>query len=337
MVRRLVIGWVLGVLVSAPAAAAITDPLIEGAKLCTRHLPRFEREYGIPTHLLSAIASTESGRYHRQLKIAIPWPWTINAEGKGYYFDSKAEAIAAARKLRAQGVRSMDVGCMQVNLFHHANAFASLEQAFEPERNIAYAASFLRQLYEEEKSWKVAASHYHSKTPSRGTQYVGNVYDHWYTIVSRLREAKGLAPAARETALADNSVPAMQPPKPAKPAAAPVQVAQPKAPAPRVLKVASALPEQRGSKNLAAHQPPRMNSIKITRMEDKRENGIIVVRPKVSVVDVPSLAPAAGGNKPAPSIVVADAGSHAAPVARTVRVEGASSRSASGPRFIFDN
>ena len=41
---------------------------------------------------------------------------------------------------RAQGARSIDVGCMQVNLLHHADAFASLEQAFDPVANARYAA-----------------------------------------------------------------------------------------------------------------------------------------------------------------------------------------------------
>jgi hypothetical protein len=104
---------------ASSAHAGSTDPLIEGAKLCTKQLPQYEKQNGIPAHLLSAIAATESGRYHQDLKIRIPWPWTINAAGRGYYFESKQEAIAAVKKLRKQGVQSIDVGCMQVNLHHH--------------------------------------------------------------------------------------------------------------------------------------------------------------------------------------------------------------------------
>src|SRR5471032_3062652 len=114
------------VLLPCSQAYAQTDSLIEGAKLCTRHLPRYEREYAIPTHLLSAIASTESGRYHDGLKIKVPWPWTINVEGKGYFFDNKDQAVAAVRKFKAQGAQSIDVGCMQVNLQQHPQAFVSL-------------------------------------------------------------------------------------------------------------------------------------------------------------------------------------------------------------------
>ena len=71
-------------ILAAPlSASALTsddntdNTLVEGAKLCTRYLPRHERQYGIPVHLLAAIASTESGRYHHALGLNLPWPWTI--------------------------------------------------------------------------------------------------------------------------------------------------------------------------------------------------------------------------------------------------------------------
>lgn len=169
------------------SAYAVSDAQIAAAKLCTQNVPFYERQYGIPSHLLSAISSTESGRWHKELKIVLPYPWAINAEGKAYYFDSKAQAVAGVKKLQAQGVRSIDIGCMQVNLVHHANAFSSIEQAFDPKSNIAYGASFLRNLYESEGSWRKATAAYHSKTPSRGSQYVGRVFRSWETIISRLR------------------------------------------------------------------------------------------------------------------------------------------------------
>ena len=36
---------------------------------------------------------------------------------------------------------------MQINLFHHPDAFASLDAAFDPMDNIAYGADFLRRLH----------------------------------------------------------------------------------------------------------------------------------------------------------------------------------------------
>ena len=57
----------------------------------------------------------------------IAWPWTVNANGAGKFFDTKAEAVAEVEFLMTEGVRNIDVGCMQINLKAHANAFATIE------------------------------------------------------------------------------------------------------------------------------------------------------------------------------------------------------------------
>ena len=55
---------------------------------------------------------------------------------------------------------------MQVDLKYHPDAFASLEQAFDPVTNTNYAAQFLLGLYHGEAggSWDVAVGLYHSHT-----------------------------------------------------------------------------------------------------------------------------------------------------------------------------
>ena len=325
---------VLAVGFAAPARAQGVDPLIEGAKLCTGHLPRYEREYGIPTHLLSAIASTESGRYHDGLKIKVPWPWTINAEGKGYFFDSKEEAIAAVRKLHAHGVQSIDVGCMQVNLYHHPEAFASLDEAFDPQANIAYAASFLRGLYNEDNSWKKAAADYHSKTPTLGNQYVGLVYDSWYQIISKLRAARLQVPESSVSAMNDLKDDSLR--TELRRSATPMKVAR--------------LPEQEGRK-VAAYVSPHMNSIQVARQEDRRDSardsGLIVVRPEVKVVDDASPPPAAAQPMmaPAPAPLMQSA-AMATPAATLIPVDSHPMTPApaiqnavqkTGPAFIFSD
>ena len=190
-----------------PASALLSDDnsLVEGAKLCTRYLPRHERQYGIPVHLLAAIASTESGRYHRALGLNLPWPWTINVEGRGYFFDTKEDAIAAVKKLQERGIQSIDVGCMQVNLHHHPFAFANLEQAFDPAYNVAYAAQFLKQNFQEEGSWRKATADYHSHTTFYGEPYAQLVYNAWGRIISKVADARAGRPilnvAASQTPL----------------------------------------------------------------------------------------------------------------------------------------
>lgn len=259
---------------STSAEAAVTDPLIEGAKQCTKALPTYEQQNGIPAHLLSAIATTESGRYHEGLKISIPWPWTINAAGRGYYFDTKAEAIAAARKLMARGIQSIDVGCMQVNLHHHPDAFASLDEAFDPQRNVAYAAGFLRTLYQDSGSWKRAAAEYHSKTPEKGSKYVGRVYDSWSHLVEKLRLAKLTVP--------NSSLSVMKEMRPTMGAGVKYASAQPKR-----IKI-EPLPEQVGRK-VPDHKAPRMNIVTLSSKSPRKESGILVVKPEIQTAAAPML------------------------------------------------
>ncbi len=129
----------------------------------------------VPDALMWAIGLVESGRPDPVVGGWHPWPWTINAEGRGMFFDSKAEAVAAVRSLQASGVRSIDVGCMQVNLMHHPDAFASLDEAFDPARNALYAGRFLQSLYQRSSNWIVAAGWYHSATTELAADYIKRV------------------------------------------------------------------------------------------------------------------------------------------------------------------
>ena len=116
---------------------------LEQGQLCRAAIGQAERERGIPPRLLAAIGRVESGRRDPATGATHPWPWAINAEGRGSFYPDKAAAIAAVRALQAQGVRSIDVGCLQINLRHHPEAFASLEEAFDPLANARYGARFL--------------------------------------------------------------------------------------------------------------------------------------------------------------------------------------------------
>lgn len=147
---------------------------------CEAPVTSAQREQGIPDRLLSAIATVESGRRgSRAAGEGQPWPWTVNAEGVGRFYHTKAEAIAAVTLLQARGVRSIDVGCLQVNLMHHPAAFATLEEAFDPRANAAYAARFLLQLRAELGDWGAAVAAYHSRTSELGAHYAQSVTAVW--------------------------------------------------------------------------------------------------------------------------------------------------------------
>lgn len=154
-------------------------PHAMGGQLCQPAIDLAEKRHMIPPQLLQAIGQVESGRRDPASGRIIPWPWTINAEGQGFFYDSKPQAIAAVNALRARGVRSIDVGCMQVNLVHHPDAFASLEQAFDPAVNADYAARFLRKLFDQTGTWPKAAAWYHSATPELGDDYSRKVMAVW--------------------------------------------------------------------------------------------------------------------------------------------------------------
>ncbi len=163
----------------------------DASELCSLAAARMEEKYNIKDHLLQTISSVETGLWSYDKEKFISWPWTINVNGRGYRFDTKEEAIAKVKELQAKGVKSIDVGCMQISLKYHKDAFADLEEAFDPDKNVEYSAKFLTKLYKNRGSWQKAAMAYHSKVPSRGLRYKNK-------LVSRFEQIS-LAVADNET------------------------------------------------------------------------------------------------------------------------------------------
>jgi soluble lytic murein transglycosylase-like protein len=160
---------------SVPAPARITDPpaLCEAAAAAAEYTAR------LPPRLLSAISLTETGRLDAATGRLRPWPWSVDIDGAGQFFATREDAIAAVKAAQAQGVKSIDVGCMQVNLMFHPDAFADLEQAFDPTTNARYAARFLNALYAVSHDWSHAIAAYHSETPALGDAYRVVVLARW--------------------------------------------------------------------------------------------------------------------------------------------------------------
>ena len=190
----------------AAALVGLAPGLALGAQLpylskdyCAQATAARERAATIPRHLLRAISLAESGRWDDARQANIAWPWTVTARGEGRYLPSKAAAVRHVRRLRSEGVRNIDVGCMQVNLLYHADAFASLEQALDPATNVAYAAEFLKDQFAATGSWVRAAANYHSTTPEKGRAYREKVVRLWRQ--ERGRGAKAGRPAPRPSAI----------------------------------------------------------------------------------------------------------------------------------------
>lgn len=141
-----------------------------------------ERAEGIPAGLLLAIGERESGRYDMTTGTILPWPWAVNREGEGRLFETRDEAIAYVKSAQRAGSESIDVGCFQINLKAHPLAFRSVEEAFDPAANAAFAAHFLAELHTQEGNWEKAVAYYHSANPWFGSPYRDAVLATWHGL-----------------------------------------------------------------------------------------------------------------------------------------------------------
>jgi hypothetical protein len=128
-----------------------------------------ETAFGLPTGVLKAIGSVESGR----------WPWSANIDGAAETYRSKAEAIAALTRVRTPQPADVDVGCFQVSLRYHPSAFPTMADALDPVSNARYAARFLRELHDRYGNWDQSVGAYHSATGPLGADYRDRVMAQW--------------------------------------------------------------------------------------------------------------------------------------------------------------
>ena len=158
----------------------------------------------VPDALIQALSVAESGRRNEATRQLVAWPWTVMAENEGRYYDSKAEAVEAVKELQRRGTRNIGVGCMQINLLHHSDAFDSIESAFEPSVNVAYGAKYLSALHNETGSWFTAIKRYHSAKPKYHLPYRGRVFRIWRNIKKHHLSVRRSRPIT-EVAFSENS------------------------------------------------------------------------------------------------------------------------------------
>lgn len=158
---------------SADSEVVPIREFISESMLCSVAADKAGEQYGVGYDLLQTISGVESGRWDELHNQYVAWPWTVNANGKGYYYSSKEEAVKAVKNFQRNGVASIDVGCMQINLKYHGAAFSSLEDAMDPEKNVKYSAKFLRNLYNRNGfNWEKAAKRYHSANQAKANAYL---------------------------------------------------------------------------------------------------------------------------------------------------------------------
>lgn len=154
-----------------PAEAQETV-VVDDDFVCLNATVQAEEKYQIKTNLLTSISNVETGRWNEKVGQKVAWPWTVNVKGKGYFYKTKAEAVAAVRDWQNRGYKSIDVGCMQINLRFHGKEFASVEDAFDPHKNVDAAARFLKNRYNVRKDWLHAATDYHSRNQRKANVYM---------------------------------------------------------------------------------------------------------------------------------------------------------------------
>jgi len=94
------------------------------------------------------------------------------------------------RTLQQRGARLIDVGCFQVDLFYHPYAFASVEEAFDPNTNAQAAARILIQGRFGSTGWDGAIAVYHSAMPLIGVAFLQKIRAVWPWIATHsLRSA----------------------------------------------------------------------------------------------------------------------------------------------------
>jgi len=155
---------------------------ISNNNLCHTHAKAQELIGNIPTDLLTTISLAETGRWDPKKREMFAWPWTVTWGGKGRYFPTKQDAISAVTELQYSGVKNIDVGCMQINLMYHPEAFKDLNEAFDPTSNINYARRFLGGLYNSTGSWIQAAANYHSTNPLLNLNYQTKILKIWRKV-----------------------------------------------------------------------------------------------------------------------------------------------------------
>jgi Transglycosylase SLT domain len=177
-----------------PLSAAMPQSLkpAGGPDLCGPAIAGASASHNLPAGLLDAIAVVESGRLNPRTGDLKPWPWTIDANGAGYAYATEQAAEQAASGFEAAGITSLDIGCLQVNLAQHPDAFQNLAQAFDPAANADYAAGFLTSLKQKLGDWAQAVAAYHSQTPALGGPYAARVYAQWQGAAPMTLAASGL-------------------------------------------------------------------------------------------------------------------------------------------------
>ena len=125
-------------------------------QICEKYMAQASADEDVPLGVLYAVGLTETG--HR----GSLHPFALNIAGRTVFTNSAEEALQEFAKARSNGVKLIDLGCMQINHHYHGKEFSSVAAMLDPARNVSYAAHFLHKLRQQEGSWTMAVARYHA-------------------------------------------------------------------------------------------------------------------------------------------------------------------------------
>ncbi|MBB3656262.1 soluble lytic murein transglycosylase-like protein [Rhizobium sp. BK650] len=143
-------------MLATAALAASTSSASASTGACEREIQSAAAKYGIPEGILYSVGLTETGR-----KGSL-YPYAMNIEGKALFPASEQAALQQFDTASRGGAKLIDIGCMQINHYFHGENFSSVEEMFDPHRNVEYAAKFLRNLHDRHDTWTMAVARYHA-------------------------------------------------------------------------------------------------------------------------------------------------------------------------------
>lgn len=104
------------------------------------------REKGLDPYLLYAVALTESAQgTPAQVREALvsPHPYALRTPARGYYPETRDEAIATLNEILASGEKLVDVGLMQLNLRWNGHRVDAPADLLDPRTSLRAAADVL--------------------------------------------------------------------------------------------------------------------------------------------------------------------------------------------------
>lgn len=137
---------------------------LDPPNVCEREMIRAANQNAVPLAVLYAVALTETGQRGSLHAYA------MNIEGRPVFSSTLREATIQFAESKRSGAVLIDIGCMQINHHFHGANFVSLEEMFDPARNVDYAAKFLRNLRASEGSWTAAVARYHAGPKNQPAQ-----------------------------------------------------------------------------------------------------------------------------------------------------------------------